>query len=92
MIAGGNFNPIYQSGAAWVATSAPSSTWSSIASYVDGTKLAATIFGDGIYTSTNGGASWAPTAAPPNSWLTIASSKDENKLAAAAIGECIYHS
>jgi hypothetical protein len=70
----------------WTATSAPSNSWSSIASSADGTKLAASIAGGLIYTSSNSGATWIQSGAPSANWNCIASSSDGAKLVA-AVGE-----
>ena len=66
----------------WVQTSAPNENWYSMASSSDGTKLAAVVYGGGIYTSANAGVSWTQTGAPSNHWCYLASSADGTKLAA----------
>jgi len=75
-------------------TSAGSRYWFSIASSADGTKLAAVVNGEYIYTSINSGASWTQqTSAGSRNWNSIASSADGTKLAAvAAFGGYIYTS
>jgi hypothetical protein len=77
------------SGATWTQTRAPSNSWSSVASSVDGTKLVAAanlIYGgDGlIYTSADSGATWTRTSAPSNYWSSVASSADGTKVVAVA--------
>ena len=67
----------------WTQINAPSNIWSSIASSADGSKLAATAFAGGIYTSTNSGASTKATSAPATWWTSVASSADGNILIAA---------
>jgi len=58
--------------------------WQSITSSSDGTKLAAVVYGNYIYTSTNSGASWTTNSNSSGSrgWLSITSSSDGTKLAA----------
>ena len=59
----------------------------SMASSTDGAKLAYTVNGDYIYTSTDGGANWTKrTNAGARSWYDIASSSDGTKLLAAEGG------
>ena len=71
----------------WSKTSAPNSLWYYIASSSDGTKLAAVVFGGGIYTNANSGAgAWTQTSAAPTDWRSIASSSDGTKLVAGAGG------
>ena len=72
------FNPVLLAGDA-------SGSWASIASSVDGSKLAAVDnSGGGIWISTNFGTNWVQTAAPSDiaEWQSIASSSDGTKLAA----------
>src|SRR5258708_11879329 len=75
----------------WSATSAPTNSWSSIASSADGSKLVAVALGGGIYTSTNSGCTWILTSAASNSWTCVASSTDGTRLLAAG-GRPIYTS
>jgi photosystem II stability/assembly factor-like uncharacterized protein len=75
----------------WTQTSAPSKSWTSIASSADGANLAAS-FNGGIYTSTNAGDTWTPSSAPNQSWMWIASSADGTRLAATAMEIGIYTS
>ncbi len=70
----------------WAQTSASSQYWYSIAASADETKLAAVVYGGGIYTSTNSGTNWTPTSAPVANWVSIASSADGTKLVAVAAG------
>src|ERR1700722_12799858 len=76
----------------WQPTSTPATNWSSIASSANGDRLAATVYGGGIYTSTNSGTTWPPTLAPDYSWESVASSADGLKLVAAALSGQIYTS
>ncbi len=69
------------------------SSWYSIASSSDGTKLAAVVMGGYIYTSTDGGATWTEqTSSGSRQWYSIASSSDGTKLAAVVVGGYIYTS
>jgi len=70
----------------WMQTSASAQYWYSIAASADGTRLAAVVYGGGIYTSTNSGTNWTPTSAPVANWVSIASSADGTKLVAVAAG------
>ena len=72
-------------------TSAGQKSWQSIASSSDGTKLAATISGGYIVTSTDSGVTWIDQeASGQRSWQSITSSSDGSKLAAVAYGDYIY--
>ena len=69
------------------------SSWQSIASSSDGSKLAAVVSGGSVYTSSDSGATWTEqTAAGSRYWQSIASSSDGTKLAAVAYGGSIYTS
>jgi hypothetical protein len=77
------------SGESWRRTSAPSNTWTSVASSSDGTNLVAAslgAYGGGIYTSTDSGVTWIRCNTPANSWVTVVSSADGVRLAAVAEG------
>jgi hypothetical protein len=87
--------PIYRSqdsGATWTRTSAPTNSWSAVASSADGTKLVAVAapyydgnnyLGEGaIYRSLDSGVTWTPTSAPSNRWSAVASSAEGTKLVA----------
>jgi len=82
----------------WIATSAPSGYWYSVASSADGTRLVAASYLDAnlnkgqIYVSTNSGSSWRPSGAPLNQWKYVASSADGSKLLATADYDGIYTS
>lgn len=65
--------------------------WSGIASSADGTKLAATVNGGQIYTSTDSGVTWTAREST-RFWTGIASSSDGTKLAATVSGGQIYTS
>jgi photosystem II stability/assembly factor-like uncharacterized protein len=68
----------------WTQTTAPTNYWNSIAASADGNKLVATVYGGGIYSSTDSGTTWKPTGAPSGMpWKTVASSADGTKLIAA---------
>ena len=70
-----------------------SSSWYSITSSSDGTKLAAGPNGGNIYTSTDSGVSWTErTASGSSSWPSITSSSDGIKLAAVSASGYIYTS
>lgn len=70
------------SGVNWQVTTAPSSYWSSVASSVDGGRLAVG-YGGYIYTSTNSGAAWVLKLSDFSSAsaVAVASSADGNTLA-----------
>ena len=80
------------SGLTWTTDTAPSNSWSCVASSADGVKLVAASYathdtngmtiGNLIYTSTNSGATWTPTGALSNSWSSVASSADGTRLVA----------
>ena len=65
--------------------------WSGVAASSDGTKLAATVYGGRIYTSTDGGANWTQRDSNRN-WRAIASSNDGTKLVAVVLGGRPYTS
>ncbi len=64
--------------------------WNSVASSADGIKLAATIYGGGIYTSTNAGETWETNNVPNYNWQAIASSADGVKLSAVYFNNRIF--
>jgi photosystem II stability/assembly factor-like uncharacterized protein len=67
----------------WTQTSAPETSWSSIACSADGTRLVASTYYSGIWISTNSGAGWTMTgASQANDWWAVASSADGTRLAA----------
>ncbi|MFA7193566.1 MAG: Ig-like domain-containing protein [Candidatus Paceibacterota bacterium] len=67
--------------------------WTRMASSADGTKLAATVSGGYIYTSTDSGATWTErTDAGSRGWSGITSSSDGTKLAAVVASGYIYTS
>ncbi|MEI6305034.1 MAG: hypothetical protein WCP09_03415, partial [Candidatus Taylorbacteria bacterium] len=73
-----------------VATSSPITTWQSITSSADGSRLAATaattVSGNGqIYISTDFGVTWT-IRGPSRSWSSIAWSSDGSKLVATSLG------
>ena len=70
----------------WAQTSAPTNSWSAVATSADGTKITAVAQGnvlDGqIYLSVDAGVTWQPASAPPARWDSVASSADGMKLVA----------
>lgn len=74
----------------WQLTTAPTNTWSSVASSANGSNLVAVaqglagLFGGPIYTSTNAGATWISNSAPVTNWMSVACSTDGTKLVAVA--------
>jgi photosystem II stability/assembly factor-like uncharacterized protein len=74
----------------WTQTSAPSNSWTSVASSADGSRLVAVAAPGLIYVSTNYGAAWALTVAPSNNWTSVASSADGSKLVAVSNPGPIY--
>ncbi len=81
--------PIFGQTFVWTQTSAPTNTWTGIASSSDGTRLAAcSVYpANVVYTSTNSGLSWTKAANPlfVNPWsladlVSIASSSDGSRL------------
>ena len=86
------------SGVTWTTTSAPLtlSSYFSLASSADGTKLMATasstVTAGPIYTSTDSGNTWMTNNVPNQNWCSAASSADGNTLAAVAFGGPIYTS
>ncbi|HRY52046.1 MAG TPA: sialidase family protein [Candidatus Paceibacterota bacterium] len=86
-------------GVTWTPTSAPSNSWSFVASSADGTQLVAVAAvdpkygGDGsVYASSNSGVTWTKTSAPSNNWTSIASSADGARLVAVAAPYWDWHS
>jgi hypothetical protein len=77
----------------WTITSAPSpNNWKGISSDSTGSKLAAVVYGGGIYYSSNSGVNWTKSDASNNNWEVITSSSDGTKLAAIVSGGGIYKS
>jgi len=81
------------SGRTWKLADTRCTNWTSAASSLDGTKLAAIAYNDindvGIFTSTNSGLTWVRTDAPTSTnwyWISIASSCDGAGLVAAGGG------
>ena len=79
------------SGGSWAITTAPSSSWASLASSADGTRLAAAP-GPGvpIHVSGDSGATWAPAGALAANWSGVATSADGSKLVAVAWPSPVY--
>ena len=68
-------------------------SWNGIATSTDAVKLAACVFSEYIFTSTDSGANWlARTSTGTKNWNCIASSGDGTKLIACAYSEYIYTS
>jgi hypothetical protein len=67
----------------WVQTSAPSQSWTALASSADGTKLVAVAndppAGE-VYLSTDYGVTWTPADVPSGAWSCVASSADGTQL------------
>jgi photosystem II stability/assembly factor-like uncharacterized protein len=86
--------PIYVStngGATWTNTTAPLSTWQSVACSADGSRLAAVSAQGWVYTSSDGGGAWASNNLPTGiTWSAVTSSADGTKLAIAGSGSGIY--
>lgn len=87
----------------WMLTSAPSNTWSTIATSADGTKLVAAsgLFDAGgvrpLFVSTNSGLSWIQTSVPSNRWSSVTCSADGKTMVAVAgdllsLGPCFSSS
>ncbi len=67
--------------------------WWAITSSADGSKLAAVVDGDQLYTSTDSGVTWtARLTEVARAWRSITSSADGSKLAAVVAGGKIYTS
>jgi hypothetical protein len=80
-------------GALWFKlTNAPTSSYGSIASSADGTRLilARRITSSALFISTNSGLAWTTANVPSNTWCSVASSADGNTLAAAIKGGGIW--
>ena len=78
----------------WTQTSAPSNTWTSVASSADGNRLFATSFGWKYYLSTNSGTTWTTNTQPQSGstyggWSCTASSADGSILVG-ALGDVIW--
>jgi len=81
----------YSQNWATVNTMSVNEYWSGLTASADLTKLAATVYGGGIYTSTNSGTNWQITLAPTDEyWFGIAGSADATKLLAAAEDNTVY--
>jgi len=76
----------------WISNNVPTRPWSSIACSADGASLVATVYGGGIYSSTNFGATWTTNGAPRKNWVSVASSADGSKLIAGVGSGAIYTS
>ena len=67
--------------------------WTAITSSSDGTMLAAVIYGENIWTSTDSGVSWRETSTgSPQQWRGISLSSDGMKIAAIVEGGSIWTS
>jgi hypothetical protein len=58
--------------------------WNPSACSADGTRLAAVVYGGGVYTSTDSGTNWIKTGAPDTGYVSVACSADGNKLFASS--------
>jgi len=72
----------------WV-SSAPNSSWNSIAMSSDGKYQSATVFGGNIWISNNSGYTWSPVATSLN-WMTIKISSDGKYQSANVLGGNIW--
>lgn len=85
-LGGGAIYRSRDSGVSWIAASAPSNVWTSVATSADGTKLVAG-GARGVYLSSDAGETWTPTSLPTGlaEWRgwSVASSADGAKLVAA---------
>ena len=86
----GNF--VGYSNSSWAVSAATVQNWVGMAASADGTKMAAAIFGGGIYTSLDSGRTWGATAAISRQYTAIASSADGSKLAATVTNNFIFTS
>jgi photosystem II stability/assembly factor-like uncharacterized protein len=66
----------------WAQANAPAADWTSAAVCVDGSRLVAVAYTNGIYISTNAGVDWIQTSAPAEPWFGVASSADGSTLVA----------
>jgi hypothetical protein len=78
------------SGASWIATSAPNANWQAVASSADGSKLVAVVWQGSIYSSTDSGATWTTNNAPSSQWTSVATAADGNKMVAVIDGGGVY--
>lgn len=93
LIESGSGNYVYvstNSGLNWTAGGSPNTSWISVASSADGTKLIAAALYQ-IYTSTNFGSTWTATTLPTLPWQSksIACSADGRQLIASGYGTYI---
>ena len=88
----GHIHTSSDSGLTWAVTSAPAARWMSVASSLDGLKLAAVVWSGGIYVSTDRGGTWTLTSATTQKWSAIASSSDGSRLIAVVFGGGLYSS
>ena len=74
--------------ATWITSVESTKEWRGITSSSDGTKLAATVFGGNIWTSTDSGATWIEDTSVGSTkhWGSITSSSDGTKLAVVSGG------
>jgi hypothetical protein len=66
----------------WTQTNAPNTTWLSVASSADGTKLIAGTFDGAVYTSTNSGVTWTSNNVAVATWTSVGISADGTRLVA----------
>lgn len=65
----------------WTQTSAPSNSWTTIATSADGSKMAASAK-NGIWISTNSGGAWTQASPPDTNWVSVVLSADGSQMAA----------
>jgi photosystem II stability/assembly factor-like uncharacterized protein len=66
----------------WVASTAPTQTWTSVACSADGLNVVAVNHDGGIYVSPDAGQKWRRADAPDEPWTSVASSADGARLVA----------
>jgi hypothetical protein len=79
-------------GATWIGR-ATSRNWNGITTSTNGVNLAAVVYNEFIYLSTNSGVSWvSPPVSPSKKWLSIASSGDGSRYVAGTENDFIFMS
>lgn len=82
----GELSLSYDGGATFVTSGAlPDLNFFNVAMSGDGTLMAATVTGGGIYVSSDKGVTWRQANAPNRSWRTLAISADGSRLVAAHV-------
>lgn len=70
----------------------PNQNWSANVSSASGNRIAASVFGGGIYVSQDGGASWTRSNAPAANWVAMSMAPQGDRLAAVAGNGLLYTS